>query len=463
MNEDDLKKYTVKILEGSGCLFQPMTQEYTYILTCKHIFIPKIPNDKGEKVRTPMAEDSPVSILKHEQTENGWKEVVIPFTLKYEENIFMHPDADIVILKIPYLEGYDKIVVEPDPKNLKSSRLCGFPEEKNGDVEGERYTSYSAEEFISSGNFNCTIGLPSITSDDNIKGMSGGGFLKIVGDHILICGIQSKMATEANHALGRVGMIPMKYIDDIISIGNNGSKLAKLLPYYLKSFSFFKDEIFAMDADFRKKNIQERLTHILKLEAQKIQISDITPHAIRDYLKEKLLMVEQGDKNLQERKIWALWLELLTILNITKSKTHKNEDLTELFNQIRFFYSNVKKDFWNHHLNDLPNLNYEGLQNKGVVVVSTDIPSLKEPILNLQNIPADIGRAARMEADEIESLQGPPIDGESHNPFERYKFINLSVFKETIVEEVGEAFTDDKMENCLKTLKNLYEEYISNE
>ena len=34
---DKLRFYSVKVNNGSGCLFQPETKDYSYILTAKHL------------------------------------------------------------------------------------------------------------------------------------------------------------------------------------------------------------------------------------------------------------------------------------------------------------------------------------------------------------------------------------------------------------------------------------------
>lgn len=34
---DDLRLFTVKVGGGSGCLFQPLNSEYSYVLTAKHV------------------------------------------------------------------------------------------------------------------------------------------------------------------------------------------------------------------------------------------------------------------------------------------------------------------------------------------------------------------------------------------------------------------------------------------
>ena len=34
---DELQFFTVKVANGSGCLFQPLNSEYSYVLTAKHV------------------------------------------------------------------------------------------------------------------------------------------------------------------------------------------------------------------------------------------------------------------------------------------------------------------------------------------------------------------------------------------------------------------------------------------
>jgi len=465
MNEDDLKRYTVKVRNGSGCLFQPMDKEFTYILTAKHLFLEVSEDNRGQKIENILQNGKPIEVLRNVETDGKWTEIPVEFHLQQNQNFFYHPRADIAILKIDYLEGFENIVIDHNyEKEVMGTKLCGFPSSRDNNPAGDRNTSYKTQLYVSPGHYGVTLQLPYLLNQKDIVGMSGGGFLKVFNDQIFLFGIQSRMATAADHAIGQVGMVPVKYFNEIIEKEENKGKLTRLLPFYLNSFSFFEDDLFSIKAGLRHQKVKNRVTSLLKFKAKEIINSDITPNSIRYYLKKKMLMIEQNEGELQRKKIWSLWLEFLTFLNIAKEKSHSQADFPELFKQVRFFYSDAGDRFWIEHLHELPNMNYEGLKYKGTVVVSTNEPSHDEPILDISDIPENIALIARDFSDQKEAEVGPNIDGSSHNPFQRYKFIDLSVFKEHLIkEEIKNDFVKDNYANCIKTLKELYEKFISYE
>ena len=111
MNNDDLKRYSVIVGEGSGCFFQPMTADYTYILTAKHLFFDEEEDERGQTQKKEYPDNTPVTITKNIQTANGWIEEQIPFTLVKGTTYFPHKEADVAILKItPPQTNFDQIV-----------------------------------------------------------------------------------------------------------------------------------------------------------------------------------------------------------------------------------------------------------------------------------------------------------------------------------------------------------------
>src|SRR5690606_11721892 len=129
--------------------------------------------------------------------------------------------------------------------------------------------------------------------------------------------------------------------------------------FYLKSFSFLEADIFNLEYGLLTQAKCERLTEILKAKASALKESNLVPNVIREFIKEKLPLTHQseGYENC-EKKIWALWLELFTILNIAKSKSHTIDDLPNIFKKVRLFYSNTDKDYWQVHLRDLLSKDY---------------------------------------------------------------------------------------------------------
>ena len=49
MTENDIKKYSVILGEGSGVLFQPADSDKTYVLSARHVFYNEIKDERGGK------------------------------------------------------------------------------------------------------------------------------------------------------------------------------------------------------------------------------------------------------------------------------------------------------------------------------------------------------------------------------------------------------------------------------
>lgn len=218
MTLDDLKLYTVQINNGSGCLFQPLLNgnEFTYILTAKHLF-ENGERDDDDKIIPPFPDGTEILIFRQEYVGDEWQKIPIPFTLIRGKTYFPHNDADAAILKINDLSPqFDKIVTIDSSKLCNGYFLNGFPNQFGGQI-GEDYTTYSIREIEASGNYSQNAQLTNdVLNKEQIEGMSGGGILSVQEDHIYIIGIQSRVK-HPRWANGKICFVPMKYFSEIIN------------------------------------------------------------------------------------------------------------------------------------------------------------------------------------------------------------------------------------------------------
>lgn len=455
MSQDDLIKYTVKVGEGSGCLFQPMTDEYTYVLTAKHLF-----GNYNEEVSIPLPTNSEITIIKQITNGDTWTDEPIPFVLIEGETYFPHKKADIAILKIKAQLGFDTIHIQDSFDEEKDIHLCGFP--KTLDTESEKCTSHRVESFKASGNYCHHAQLFGGHNQETIEGMSGGGLLKIIDNRISIIGIQSKMASKES-SMGQIGFVPMRYAKEIVNYPEYEGNLEKFLPLYFKSFEFLKDDIFQLQAGILTANRANKISEILNAKAIKIQNSSITPIFIKNYLKANLPSIYRYDvKEIQNRKLWSLWLELLTILNIVKKCSPCSEEIPEILKKVRLIYSNVNKDFWLENLETLHKINFQGLEVNGTVIVASNMPAIDDMhVLTLDRIPGSIVRVQSWRNDFALAKISQKIDSSTDFPFDKYKFVNISAFKEGILNNVNDDFETDNITNCIEKLEQLYEQLFS--
>lgn len=463
MSQNNLKAYTVKVGSGSGCVFQPMDEEHTYILTAKHLF--QSDHTKAEE-RIFIEEGSITQITFQSYNGDNWSSRTIDFEFNSGVNFFPHSnvEVDAVILKIPHEQGFENIHVQERANN--QYYLCGFPGRLAEERIGNNYDSHLINDFLAASNFFDIAKLDFQFTRDHIAGMSGGGIMAFKDNLVLIVGIQSRMATGVEEQVGQIGYIPIKYYKEIIVNYKEGGLLCELLPAFFQSFNYLVGDIFDMNSGPLEKEREDALSSLLKICAVKVSQSDITPISISNFIDKKLLLMSNQDSTeLQKKRIWSLWFELLTILNIAKNKSHKFKDFDSLFNNVRFFYSDTNKDFLGQHLEDLLNIDYTNLKEGGLVVFASNIKSQGETkgVLKLNEILPNIAQSRRsFFADNAQqkAIEGMDIGTASGFPFDKYRYSNISTFKEEMISVVSDEFLQMTPNECLIILKSKYEQLI---
>ncbi len=203
---DSLKKFAVIVNGGSGCIFQPQTKQYSYVLTAKHL----VQTRDLISIQGILIEDEGIKLSK-------------------KTNCFQHPTKDAVIIKIPKVKVTDSLgrVKWDAHQNLTGNLLIGFPKERRGDEEQIRLDKI---EVYNTRENNCIEAeIHNRPRYMEVKGMSGGGIIKKVDEnYFLLTGIQSRMvAPDEKELLGRVEFMPLSFFDEIVSLNR---QLASLIP-----------------------------------------------------------------------------------------------------------------------------------------------------------------------------------------------------------------------------------------
>jgi hypothetical protein len=433
---------------GSGVIFQPADPNHSYILTCNHVF-DDIENAEYQNL---------VHIYKYDEASIRFVKVD-PFPLLKGINYFPHAHKDIAILKIPRQPGADNLLRLDDfDKYTKRVSLYGFPEMRREEVEFIDRIREDSELIISTlkSNGRREAKIPDNANYDELVGQSGGGLFCIEGNYVGLLGIQNKVPNR-NESMGRIEFTPMIAFDEIVAASDQALEFIR--PFYLNNFEFLISDIFKIPVGLQSKQAGESITKILRAKAQFVVNSDLTPIVIRDYLKEKLLLIDgQPKEDLYKRKIWSLWLELLTILNVAKEKTHSQADCEEMFKKVRLFYADVNEDFWLSHLSELVKCDYSGLEENGLVVVASNVSATDFHVLETEHIVQDIGQLKREHA--LHKMERN-IDTANDFPFEQFKFVNISAFKEETVQKKYREFAGMDISQTLARLKILYEKFFS--
>jgi len=433
MNIDDIRQYIIIVNGGSGCIFQPDNEAYSYVLTAKHNF-------DSQNVR--------MELTRFVLRDGNWEPVAVDLFAD-TDYYFPHPDKDIAIIKIAGIKGLDKIKRYDDFEDERTGfSLCGYPGTRR------RFPNpYRIDENVSvlgTNNNGLREGqIPGNPTIDEVKGQSGGAIVKVKDNYLLLAGIQNKMVSADDEYLGRIEFTTLASFDEIVTLYPD--ELTPLYPLHCKSFKYLKNQVMKLegcfgDVGYTKLFLQDITDDIIH--------DPLTPDVIKNHFHKRLLLYNEKESCLYNEGLWVAWLELLIILKIIGQDPHSEQDLDAVFNQYRIFYSSSKED-WSCLIQDILRSDYRGLKENACIIVSNETKPYKRMIG--KGIIQDIARRIPKREMNIDDGGSPALD--------RFKYIHLNAFQQNCIVDKEEEYThfDNTNENELfNKLKQEYENIINN-
>lgn len=324
MDENDLKRYTVILGEGSGVLFQPLDETKTYVLSAKHVFYDEDDTD-GRQTNYIFKQKI---ILFYSTAQDKPVEIEISKDINY----FEHPDVDAAILILNENLGFDQIFVDEKTTGFEGFSLTGYPNSKR--KTDDKYEKLLVSD-INSYNENL-IALRLVVSHldhEQITGFSGGGIIKTNGDSLLLAGIQSK--TPIGNCNGEINAIPIKRFEEIIEENN----LPKLLPSYLSNISTLMETIICFDETSH--TLRPKLKKAISTQFSKVKC-ELKNIFNTSYIN-KSSISNTGKKS---KYFWTSFLEYALIISLIEDTVVDEEVLTRLSQEKKFIFSDSSKDIY---------------------------------------------------------------------------------------------------------------------
>lgn len=195
-----LPEFTVKIGTGSGCLFQPKSSDYAYILTAKHVL------ENGK------------SLFIERHLLNSKQEIEVQ-NLEIIGNPYQHndPNKDAVIIKVESVNGLGDLIGIKDPFQLFSEcYLVGYPNSR--DELTSSFRENKINKILRVKNYGyIEAELEKFAGHSEIVGQSGGGIIGINNNKYFLIGIQKQMSAEdEKESLGRIDLMPLSFFGEIV-------------------------------------------------------------------------------------------------------------------------------------------------------------------------------------------------------------------------------------------------------
>jgi hypothetical protein len=402
---DLLPRFTVKVEGGSGCLFQPLDDGYSYVLTAKHV----------------VSGNNQPSIIRQTLNDNG---TLVNETLEIIGTPFFHQDEikDAAIIKVQKTDGIDSLLRDDlTSENREGYYLCGHPKSRVDNAFSWRENKISIENRKENGYVEGE--LTRVANRQEVIGQSGGGIIKIEKSCFLLAGIQKKMAApDVNETLGRVDFMPLSFFDEIIN--ENQADLSALFPPYIGSFERLLNDIFPLpNLEYKRSLIQNELKKIAKELC-----ADFSPKAILDIFKDEFL-VKGTEKSINiHKQLWSSFLELLTYNQLHSEKKLTIDSLKELHKKRKLFI--VDTDRWTKKINEIYSSDLSDIEIGGSIVVcatdekiTTRVEYTKE---ELKLIIPDISNP----------IDPNNISSTVKNPFEDLRLMNIFKFQDSIIKNI---------------------------
>lgn len=448
MTKDQIKNYIVCINGGSGVIFQPLAEAYSYILTAKHIF-------KDIKKYGGL-----VQIHRHDPASQTCL-TIPPFALIKDENYFPHPVKDLAILKVKRLNGAECLIRFDDPfRPGFSFSLFGFPQTRRDEVVfiDRIREDLNLQMSIDKGDGKREGVLEDRSTWEELVGQSGGGIFCISPDYVYLLGIQNRVPNRKEYK-GRIEFSLLHNFDEIVE--KSKGKLEQLIPYYVKSFTLLQKEAFNLPSQLLTETIVSKIRRILELDTAATCKGEVHPLEIIGNLGDKDLLISgQPKEDLFIKALWLLWLEMLTIISIARGSEIKKDDLDEIFKDFRVFHSNTPVDFWTTHLQDMAQSNYGDLKRNGVVIVSSaQLPHKDFYKLEKESIPDSIYEVRQ----NFNHEHFVPYGDEDLNtvqasefPYDKFQFIHMAYFKQKLLIDDYLEFQQLTLQQIKDLLKEKY-------
>lgn len=197
-----LNEFSVKVNKGSGCLIQPLTDKYSYVLTARHL-IKDISKDRIKITRQLLS--------------NG---KVIEESIKVID-VFHHSDVnkDASIIKIEFIGSLKKLSIMLETELFDDHNvnyLTGHPKVRTKKGFSKRHDTVTLVQTFEH-NF-IEIEFKNRQAYEDIDGLSGGGVINIFEKEFSLMGIQSQMVSEEK---GYCLMMPISFFEEIITQNSN--------------------------------------------------------------------------------------------------------------------------------------------------------------------------------------------------------------------------------------------------
>lgn len=362
MNQDQYFENIVTINGGSGVIVNPLTSDYSYIYTAKHVIC-----TDNKDIHSDLLSIEDLIVRDYNDEPIEISEILVNKSTA----------LDIAILRTSKKTNSDVVISRKIISSCEKVRFCGYPERsRNAPVILDRYRNHSYEFDVKYTEY---IKLKtSINIEFSwIVGMSGGGVFTD-GNDVVLRAIETKYSGSNKEYDGCVVAVNIDKFDDIIHHINESrsEKLSIVLPVELQSFQTLENLAFKFSDGWDQPALLNGIRKLLICIGQtKVTSIGITPITVKEELEHILECEFYENFEVNEPKYWAAFFELIVIsVMVDEPETFDKTYLSNILNKRRIIYINSNKT-WQKHLLSILDNEYINHDENGFFIVKTNSPS----------------------------------------------------------------------------------------
>lgn len=354
--EEQLNHYAVKVNNGSGCIFQPDTTGFSYVLTVRHNIEKEVLPGSGERV---IEEPQEINVVRTKAYGSVRLNVLAVYT--DQEN-------DVAMLVVDYVGAFGDELMHARPYRDEELRLFGFP-------------NISVRTASNTANIICRCDLvqvPDVSYEvvatpvlhtfnqgaaQTVIGFSGSGIFCIAGERLILKGIFPSL----RHNDGALNKLNAFFVEPFNRLAL-AHGIPELMPEGMCSFRQYEGLVL-------NSNVQ-RIRNAVRPHISAIVASPITPKLVSNTIKGNLSVPYAKNYNdiVNNPRLWKAWLELLTFLDIVTDQP--DYTLKTFLRNIRLYHSQHKmviEEMIMELLLDQPSM--DAVHDNDVIVFSGKSPS----------------------------------------------------------------------------------------
>lgn len=419
--------------KGSGCLFQPATTEYSYVITAKHCL-------EGTDEIPQTFEKTDIEIFTY---NSGTKLTVLDY--------YLHREHDLAVIKVEYIDEIPGTLITI-PRDSKTVGLYGFPDILDVADTAEIghhlkctinfiYRDQNLIEFTPNSDVSNLID----SINKTLVGFSGSGIYYESNSNLYLIGIFTQLKEE-NGAFNGLWGYDISSINQIL-IDN---QLPLLIPEGLLNFQRYIDTAFESNEGIIKP--------VLKSNAR--PLLDLKPYDIVNSHKERLYLPYNSfiEEELLNPKLWEGWVSLLTYYYMDTSNLPNKENF-ELIRRSVNYNHNIRMYFTSHKqistcIMELLVHSYDELDINDVIVINTKDSNPGTKSFNKNKTKRVLRQIDR---GDKEKLIEKGIDIDDPEKLKDVEFIHIDLFKDkfSIYDEIEKrSELEEKLKESIKEVFN---------